>query len=193
MKQLTEIEKSTLYKALFYLSVSELKSLCTKLAIQPHGEKIDLIENIQQFITTGKPTTAPIMPSSSKAQSKKNYPLAPETLILYGNFKNDLKTRIFLKSLIGNHFHYTAFGIDWIKTHWLAGTPPTYQQFANYWQQEFSHRQIEKPAMKPEWAYLNFVDQYKKDLPYASKTETIYAWKIYREKQVNLVKKILNL
>lgn len=193
MKEITKIEISTLYQALFYLNINQLKDLCKQLKIQPHGEKIDLIENIQQFITTGKPTTAPIIPTVSKAQPKKIYPLAADTLILQGAFKNDLKTRVFLKKLIGDHFHYTAFGIDWIKAQWLIGTPPTYQQFATYWQQEYTHRQKEKPAMKPEWAYLNFLDQYKKDLPYASKAEAIYAWKIYQQKQVDIVQKILNL
>ncbi len=191
IKNLDETKKTTLHQALFYANVAELKNICKKLNIQPHGEKIDLIENVYQFITTGKTTKPPIIPNISKAQPKTLYPLHPETLILYGAFKNDLTTRNFFKQLIGSHFHYTAFGIDWIKAHWLAGTPQTYQQFAIYWQQEFEHRQTEKARMKPEWAYLNFLDRYQKKQPHALKSEGILAWKKYREEQVKIIENIL--
>jgi len=140
MYRLDTNQQQKLNCALFYLKVKELKNLCQRYSIEPHGEKIDLIKNIYQFVTTGKPTIAPVIPNISKAKKNILYSLNLETLILYGNFKNDLKTRIFFKSLIGNHFHYTAFGIDWIKKNWFAGTPPTYGEFAIYWQKEHTHR-----------------------------------------------------
>jgi len=191
MYNLNESEQENLYKAIFYCNISELKSLCKNLNIQPYGEKLDFIKNIFQFVTTGASNPVPVMPTASKAKKYCHYPLAPDILIVHGAFKNDLQTRIFLKSLIGKHFHYTAFGIDWIKAHWLAGTPPTYQEFATYWQKEFSNRQITKAPMKDEWAYLKFVDRYKKSCPQASQSDAIKAWKKHREEQVAIVRKIL--
>lgn len=192
MYKLTKNQKPIFYKALFYLKIKELKSLCQKLKIKPHGEKTDFIENIYQFVTTGKPTQPRIIPSNSKSKPRMTYPLKPDALILYGSFKNDLKTRIFFKSLIGSHFHYTAFGIDWIKEKWLRGSPPTYAEFASYWQQEYTHRKKSPAPMKPEWAYLNYLNHYKKLNPSDSKTEAMNAWKIYQQKQVSLVENILN-
>lgn len=182
-----------LFPALLYLNMSELKNICLHFKLPTQSEKIKLIESIKVYLTTGSITEQEQIPAISKAKPKTTYPLAPETMILKGSFKNDLKTRIFLKTLIGDHFHYTAYGIDWIKNNWVQGTPPTYAQFANYWQEEYLARQITKAPMKAEWAYLNFLDRYQKQHPTASKTQAIAAWKIERAAQVEKVKKILKL
>jgi len=186
-------QQQELVKSLLYLKMSELKNLCLYFKLPTQGEKIKLIEGIQYYITTGKIITPQEIPTISKAKPKNNYPLAPETFILKNAFKNDLKTRIFLKTLIGNHFHYTAYGIDWIKTLWIQSTPPTYAQFAIYWESEYKAQKITKPIMKPEWAYLNFVDHYKKENPNTSKSQAITAWKNEQKRQVNQVKEILNI
>ncbi|MBP6869882.1 hypothetical protein KBC04_03305 [Candidatus Babeliales bacterium] len=186
-------QQNKLFADLLYLNMSELKKLCLYFAIPAQGEKIQLIEKIQLFLSTGKVAVVQEIPAISKARPNFFYPLAPETLMLKGSFKNDLKTRMFLKSLIGNHFHYTAYGIDWIKDLWMQGTPPTYRQFAVYWQSEYEARQVTKAAMKPEWAYLNFLDRYKKQYPTALKSQAIIAWKAERKKHVDEVVKMLNL
>lgn len=186
-------QQKELFSALLYLSMRELKNICLHFNLPTQGEKIKLIEIIELYVTTGKIIAPKQMPAISKSQSKTIYPLAPQTLILKGSFKNDLKTRIFLKTLIGNHFHYTAYGIDWIKNLWMQGAPPTYAQFATYWQTEYQARQIAKAPMKVEWAYLNFLDRYKKNHPDTSKAQAIAAWKIEQQQQVEKVKKILKI
>lgn len=186
-------QQKELFPALLYLNIRELKNMCLHFGLPTQSEKIKLIEIIKIYLTTGKITKQEEIPAISKAKPRTLYPLAPETMILKGSFKNDLKTRIFLKTLIGNHFHYTAYGIDWIKEMWMQGTPPTYAQFAIYWQSEYQARQITKAPMKAEWAYLNFLDSYQKNHPTASKSQAIAAWKIEREKYVEKVRKILKL
>lgn len=181
-----------LFNALLYLKVHELRDFCVRLKIPKEGEKIILIEKIQHYILTGKILETKKIPAISKAQSKITYPLAPNTPILHGSFKNDLKTRVFLKSLIGNHFHYTAFGIDWIKDRWFKGAPPTYREFAEYWQKEYIARQKTKGALKPEWAYLNYLETYKQENPNASQADALSSWKKFREKQYKIVKSILD-
>jgi hypothetical protein len=47
--------------------------------------------------------------------------------------------------------------------------------------------------MKVEWAYLNFLDRYKKHHPTASKSQAIAAWKIERKVHVEKVTMILGL
>jgi hypothetical protein len=184
-------QQEELCTSLLYLNMRELKNLCLHFEIAPQGEKIKLIENIQIYLTTGEITEQKQIPAISKAVAKIDYPLAPQTLMLKGSFKNDLKTRMFLKNIIGDHFHYTAYGIDWIKDRWMQGQPPTYAQFAQYWQSEYQARKITKATLKPEWAYLNFLDRYQKMHPTASKINVIAAWKIERQLHVDKVKKIL--
>lgn len=186
-------QKEELFKALFYLKMSELRNLCITMGLLSKGEKMNLIERIKHYINTGQELKPQIIPSISKGKSREVYPLKEGTLILYGSFKNDLKTRIFLKSLIGNHFHYTAYGIDWIKERWFAGKPPTYAQFADYWQSEYSARQKVKAPLKPEWAYLNFLEQFKTQNPNASKLDANDAWNALREMQVKKIELLLNV
>ncbi|MBV8661281.1 MAG: hypothetical protein JO129_04005 [Candidatus Dependentiae bacterium] len=186
-------QQKELFPALLYLNMRELKNICLHFGLPTQSEKIKLIESIELYVTTGKITQKEQIPTISKAKTKTIYLLAPETRILKGSFKNDLKTRVFLKTLIGNHFHYTAYGIDWIKKMWMQGTPPTYAEFATYWQQEYQNRQITKAPLKEEWAYLNFLDNYQKLYPTASKSQAIAAWKIEREMHVAKVQEILNL
>lgn len=184
-------QQKELFPALLYLNISELKNMCLHFGLSTQNEKIKLIQSIELYLTTGKIAPQQQIPVISKAKPRTTYPLAPETMILKGSFKSDLKTRIFLKTLIGNHFHYTAYGIDWIKEHWMQEAPPTYAQFATYWQTEYQARQITKAPMKAEWAYLNFLDRYQKQYPTASKSQAIAAWKIKRQLHVKKVKLIL--
>lgn len=123
------------------------------------------------------------IPTISKAETGKKYPLKPDTLILYGAYKNDLTTRNFFKKLIGEHFHFTAFGQDWIAKRWQQGKPPTYSEFAKAWQKEYLKRKSSKANPKKEWAYLNFLQRFLTQHPNASKQQLALAWKKERNKQ----------
>jgi hypothetical protein len=131
------------------------------------------------------------MPEISKAKKNQQYPLKPETLMLIGSYKNDAKTRAFFKQLIGPHFHFTSFGIDWINARWKAGNPPTYQEFADMWQYEYQKRKKQPVEPKKEWALINFMQCYAVEHPYASKEEAMKAWKIARAEKVAFVHRML--
>lgn len=182
---------SELFEALHYLHVAELKNVCIKLGFKPHGAKGAIIEQIMLFIKTGNIPSKKIMPIQSKAQKNIIYPLAPETRMLYGSYKNDACTRAFFKQLIGNHFHFTAAGIDWLNERWMNGNPPTYQEFAQFWQDTHEKRKRKKPTPKKEWAYINFIQHYLKQKPDASQHEITTAWEAYRKQQVIQVNKLL--
>jgi len=97
-----------------FLHMEELKKLFTSLILPTQGKKDALIFRILHFVKTGDVINNPKVPSISCALKGKIYPLEVNTLILKGSYKSDLKTRIFFKKLIGDDFHFTAFGIDWI-------------------------------------------------------------------------------
>jgi hypothetical protein len=150
-----------------------------------------LIVSIVQFIQYGTVPSKKVIPASSCKQADQEYRLHPEALMVYGAFKNDLITRIFLKKLIGNHFHYTVFGLDWIKARWFEGKPPTYAEFAHFWQDEYTRRQGKSQDLKPEWAYLNFAREFKKNYPDASKNTLLDAWESIRKKHTDRVLSLL--
>ncbi|MEZ5315473.1 MAG: DUF6434 domain-containing protein [Chlamydiales bacterium] len=192
MKTLSASKVGMLKNALHYMHMSELKELCQKLALPERGKKGEIIQRICCYLEDGTVLKQPQIPSASKAQKNTRYPLAPSTLILHGNYKNDEKTRKFMKSLVGNHFHFTAFGQDWIKNRWIEGNPPTYAEFAQFWQNEHLNRQQRKANPKQEWAYLNFMQKYSDKYPKASQKEITAAWERERGKQVEIVWSTLN-
>ena len=189
-KRLTTSELEQLKEGLLYLKMGELRNVCERLGIFSKGVKTQLIESICFFARKGKHLPYPKMPAVSKAKKGETYPLAQETKMLKGSYKNDLATRQFFKHLVGSHFHFTAFGIDWLNQCWMEGNPPTYQEFAMFWQEEYQKRKNQRAPAKKEWAYINFVQEYNKQYPNACRTKIINAWK---ETQKHHFEKVLKL
>ncbi|MFA6502144.1 MAG: hypothetical protein WCT85_05080 [Parachlamydiales bacterium] len=111
---LSPIDLEKIHSALYFLHIEELKNICEEFNLDLKGNKVAFINRIFIFLKEGKKIKSIEIPPASKAAKNQEYPFSADTLILHGNYKNDYATRDFLKSLIGNHFHYTAYGIDWI-------------------------------------------------------------------------------
>lgn len=191
MRSLSTKDFGVLEKALNYMIMEELKETCESLGIPSSGKKGEIILRILHFVNSGKILTSKNIPAASKAQKGVNYPLKPNTLILSGSYKNDLNTRLFMQKLVGEHFHFTAFGQDWIKEQWFAETPPTYKEFASFWQKEHEARKKSVAKPKKEWAYLNFTQSYLAKAPHAAREEIINAWGKERRLQVRIAKALL--
>lgn len=153
----------------------------------PGGE---LIDRLLHYLYTGKKLTSKKFPEVSLANSRAIYPLAPKTLMLKVAYKNDLETRLFFKKLIGEYFHFTAYGIDWLNERWVKGKPPTYREFANMWQKEYIERKSKRAVPKEEWAYISFVQDFLNHFPNSSRTEIMRAWQKERIKHRDVVYKI---
>jgi len=177
-----------LHESLLYLRVSELKEVADLLKLPNQGNKGDLVERIVHFLKTGRVKEMPSIPTISRARPGFVYALAPEEKMLHGAYKNDARTRAFFKQLIGEHFHFTAHGIDWLRERWLAGAPPTYAEFARMWQEVYEKGKTEKPVPKDEWAYIRFVQQFNREVPGASKVEILTAWEAERARYVEKVR-----
>lgn len=185
-----KLDFSELLENLLFLHVDELKGYCQRLNLSIKGKKLALVHKIMHFLQTGQKAETPQYPAISCAKNK-NITLCPDAKILKGSYKNDLKTRLFFRNLIGQHFNFTAFGIDWIEERWLAGDPPTYQEFADMWQHEYLSRKTHGSAPKQEWAYINFVQQHNLNHPNASREEILEAWKAERNLRKEYVEEII--
>lgn len=182
-----------LFDDLHYLKMAELKKLCALYALPITNKKEQLISFIFAHVM-GQEVTAPQpYPEISRAQRGAHPPIALASCMLMDAYKNDLKTRAFFKKIIGSHFHFTAYGIDWLNDRWRHGNPPTYQEFASFWRQEHEKRKQEPAPLKKEWALLNFLQRYKAAYPNASKLETTRAWHLERESAVRRVAQLLDL
>jgi len=177
--------------ALLYLNLAELKETCEQLNIPAAGEKMALIDRIITYVKKKKSIPPNQFPTISHAQKGVVYPLTPKGLILYGDYKNDLRTRLFMKELVGEHFNFTSYGNDWIKEQWYAGSRPTYANYAQYWQNEYMKRQVKAVAPKPELAYINFIQSYLAKKPKSSNQELRREWELVRQEYIEKVKIIL--
>lgn len=191
MRKLNPSLLAELETYLYYFHVSELKEVCEQLQLSHLGKKNDLISRVLCYLKSGIKQELLDFPESSKTVKGKKYPLEPHAKILIGSYKNDLATRMFFKQMIGDHFHFTAFGIDWINERWLRGDPPTYEEFACFWKKEYELRKIEKVKPKVEWAYLSFIQRCLAEHPEMSKTQIIQAWKLERSGCIQKAKDIL--
>lgn len=106
-KQIKELSES-----LNYLKTEELKEILKKYGLPLSGKKGELIERLLAYAKGKKNPKSQIIPSFSIAKRGHSYPLKKTTLILKGSYKNDSDTRAFFKKIIGDHFHFTAFGQD---------------------------------------------------------------------------------
>ncbi len=182
-----------LYASLHYLHVSELKVHCENLNLSVKGKKIDLINRIIHLLKTGEKINLSEYPITSVSKDRNNRVLTVDALMLKGVYKNDLKTRLFFKETIGGHFHFTAFGIDWLESRWMDGNPPTYQEFADMWSKEYAFRKTYGSTPKAEWAYINFVKMYLNENPHASRNEILNGWELERTKHKELVDKFFEV
>jgi len=169
--------------SLHFLKMGELRACAERLSLPTQGVKKSLIVRIIHFLKTGEVVIEPPIPPKSRGKKSEKCPLHPHGLILYGQYTNDLATREFFKKLIGDHFHFTARGIDWIKEKWLSGEPPTYQEFATFWQGDLKKQSLPKK----EWAYINFTQEYLKNNPHASRSELLAVWKKEQKDHKNKV------
>jgi len=189
---MTKQEKADeLKNALLYLFVPELKEICEQLNIPKAGEKIALIQRIIIYVKKKKVIAPNQFPTMSHAQKGVIYPLAAKGLILYGDYKSDLKTKMLMKELVGEHFNFTTYGTEWIKEQWYSGSRPTYANFAQYWQNEFLKRQEKEIPARTEFAYINFVQSYLAKKPKSSNQEIRREWEVLRQENVEKVKAIL--
>lgn len=181
-----------LKNSLLFLHVSELREIANQLSLVDKGNKKAIVLRICHFMKTGEKLSMPKIPKESCALRGKTYLISEEELMLKGAYKNDLENRLFFKRLIGSYFHFTAFGIDWLNERWMEGRPPTYREFANMWEAEYERRKKMPVSPKEEWAYINFVQGFLKDEPFADQERVNKAWQVEREKHKAKVYQLLD-
>lgn len=190
---LREESLQELHNDLYFLKMGELKKLCLLYELQPCSTKEAIIAQLYAFLGSGLKMESQPLPDQSRAKKGEFPSLARDSLMLKGAYKNDARTLAFFKELIGRHFHFTAYGIDWLNDRWKKGNPPTYADFARMWQEEYEKRKASPAPLKKEWALLTFLKNYKESRPMATKTEAILAWHVEREAAVKRIMAKLNL
>lgn len=183
----TNKDLETLFEALHYLKMAELRDILKSFQLPHKDKKPLLIDRIVLFLKTGDCLPSPTIPKHVYAPKGYKRHLSPEEPIYYKTYKSDLETRLFFKQLIGAHFHFTAYGNDWLEEQWLEGKNPTFQDYADFWQAEHLRRKTSPADPKKEWAYLNFCQKYLQKHPNAPRKDMMSEWKKLQKEKAEFV------
>jgi len=185
--KLTKKQKEKLKEALYFLKKEELSLILSKASQETMGCKQDLIDRVEGLFSTVPQKEKQTAASSRlKSNTQNSHLISPKT------YTNGQKSRqIFLK-LIGPHFKFTTYGMDWIKKQWALGKEPSYRDFAEYWQKEFQRRQ-DGGDFKSKLTNRRVVFFREHKGLGLSKAELEQAWKTKREEMRDLVWVLLKI
>lgn len=140
-RRLNQKNLQALESAIYFLKVTELKQLCESHALCAKGSKQDLINTLLCFAKGEGAATLNAIQSSAEKSLRANADNFDESIYMVpGKYRNNRASRTILTELIGRHFTFTAYGMDWVKAEWHAGRCPSYLEFADYWQTEYERR-----------------------------------------------------
>ena len=165
----------------FYWLKSELMNFCREIGISSSGGKIEIANRISDYLETGKIT--------KKASTKKpklpkaTQPITNETVIgiEYRTYK---EKKVFLKSVIGNKFHFTINLLDYFKKN--TGKR-TYGDLIKEWykEQELKKDPNFVKEIAPQFEYNTYIRDFMKDNPNKTRNDAIKYWKIKKSKPGN--------
>jgi len=161
----------------FYWLKTELMKLCKEIGISGSGGKIEISNRILEYLETGK-VTKKVTTKKTKLP-KATQPLTEETIIgiEYRTYK---EKKEFLKSKIGNHFHFTIHLLDYFKE--KIGTK-TYGDLIKEWykEQELKNDSNFTKEIAPQFEYNTYIRDFLKDNPTKTKKIAIQCWNIKRK------------
>jgi len=168
------------FKDFYWLKV-ELIDFCRDVGISGSGGKIEISNRISEYLETGKVT---IKTKTKKPTLRKStQPITKDTVIgiEYRSYK---EKKDFLKSEIGNKFHFTAHILDYFKEN---AEKKTYQDLINEWhkEQELKKDPNRVKVIAPQFEYNTYIRDFLKDNPNKTINEAIKYWKIKKSKPGN--------
>ena len=158
----------------FYRLKSELIDFCREIGISSSGGKIEIANRISEYLETGKVT--------KKATTKKiklpkaTQPITNETVIGI-EYRTYNEKKEFLKSKIGNKFHFTTHLLDYFKEN---SGKKTYNDLVQEWYKEQKLKKDPNFVKKiaPQFEYNTYIRDFLKDNPGKTGKDAIKYWKI---------------
>lgn len=159
----------------FYWLKGELVSFCKEIGINSSDGKIDIADRISRYLKTGKIENK--NPNKDR-KIKKSIQKTPENIneIIPDNYTSSQLFREYFESIIGQHFHFTAYMAKYIKDH--SGI--TFKEYINEWCAEYERKKNKnyKPEIMKSCEYNQYIRDFFKDNPDKTRAEAIKYWKI---------------
>lgn len=165
------------FKDYYWLKV-ELRKFCKEIGMSPSGGKIEISNRIIEYLETGK---IPKTITTKRIQlNKAKGPITKETIIGVDH-RSYKEKRDFLRSHIGNQFHFTTHLLDYFKQN--VGKK-NYSDFIEEWykEQELNKDPNFIKEIAPQFEYNTYMRDFLKDNPGKTRKEAIEYWKIKKSK-----------
>jgi SAP domain-containing new25/Domain of unknown function (DUF6434) len=167
-----------------YWYLHEVVAFCRKHGLPIHGQKLDLMGRIESFLATGYRAPAAASPRALSERGVRPDRLAVDAPVTAA-FKCDDRTRAFFKSVIGDHFHFTAHVQQFRRDRQRRGARVTYGDLVKEWLAEQERRKDKnyKSTLQKTWEYNGFVREFLSDKQRnAGKgiTDAAKAWNLVR-------------
>ena len=138
--RLRQTDRDLIAESIYYLKLDELRTLSRDLGLSDAGAKGILIQGILNQIGVHTEDGRAISKGRQTKFARYTGDLSPETHILPGFYTNGQAMRSRFTALVGPHFSFTNYGMEWIREQWISDRYPTYEEFASYWQGEHDRR-----------------------------------------------------
>jgi hypothetical protein len=161
-------------------------AFCRQHGLATSGQKLDVVARIEAFLETGR---CDVRERSARARGRSAVTMrcGPITLdtVVGDDFKCDAETRAFFKSVIGEHFHFTAHLQQFRREQQLKSVRLTYGDLVREWMAEHERRKDPnyKSRIARSWEYNQFVRDFMADKPRnegLSISDAARAWNVIR-------------
>ena len=159
----------------FYWLKTELMKFCKEIKICPCGGKIEISNRILEYLETGKVTKKTTI---KKTKLPKATQSITEKTIIGVEYRTYKEKKEFLKSMIGNSFHFTIYLLEYFKKN--TGTK-TYGDLIKEWYKEQELKKDPNFIKKitPQFEYNTYIRDFLRDNP-TKKKMAIKCWNIKR-------------
>ncbi|MCD4720156.1 MAG: SAP domain-containing protein [Desulfobacula sp.] len=158
----------------WYWYKKELVEFCKQNKLKTTGRKPELTTRIAYFLKTGH---APKESNIKSLKTKNSIQVLPNSMNnpIPENYTSSELYRKYFKSIIGNHFHFTAYMMQYIKA-----TPGiTFKQYINEWKKEHERRKEKnyKPDIMKSCEYNQYIRNFFEKNKNLSLKDAIKCWK----------------
>ena len=151
----------------FYWYLNELTAFCRQYGLPSTGQKHELVKSVEHYLGTGKRASGPKPAKNPLRRIGRVSPEGPITLEtpVTEAYKCDDRTRAFFKSILGEHFHFTAHQQQFRREKMRRGEALTYGDLAREWTAERERRKDPhyKSQIAGSWQYNQFVRDFAAD------------------------------
>lgn len=160
----------------FYWLKEELVAFCRNEGISTVGGKLELVERIQTYLSTGtivKPET--IIKKSHSTFDWKTEPLTPSTIIT-DSYRNSENVRAFFLAEIGSHFSFNVKFMNWMK----QATGKTLQDAVDEWKKINDLKKDKNYLIEiaPQFEYNRYIRAFLADNPALTTKDAMKYWKL---------------